>query len=373
MSLRIEEGAKGDFWADRMPEGLSLMRPSDKLVLAAAVLSFLLCAAYVVYSGLETGSMYEAMPVMVLPFVVCGLIYCVRTDYRIILVMIVAVPVLWYLRIIPEALLIFATVVLIGTVGAVSVVEAVQRAMFYGVVRTIEYVNIKRKLGLKDRITAFVFSIPDDLDTRGITMNYGLVRTKLPWKEMLGSMSFGLMIGMFIWIYMSMNPATGSIGTGSSVPLFMLTLMLYIPVLVLPWAIFKSMNVRIDTNYRDFRIYDGIKATLQRMAVPVFAALLFVVLAINRSDFSSVMYFIFVSAAAIVVIVGLTSVLYYAAFESSIINDIVSKWKVFRPVPVFAGLDDDVKHGSPADDLPGTPIRDKEDFGDLNIPEVNAD
>jgi hypothetical protein len=176
------------------------------------------------------------------------------------------------------------------------------------------------------------------------------------------------MVGMFIWIYISMNPAFMDLSIGTSVPLLMFTPILYIPVLVMPWSIFRSLNVRIETNYRDFKVYNGIRATLQRMAVPIVAALFFVLVAINTSDIGAVAFYIFLSAAMIVIILTLASILYYWIFEAIIINDIVSKWKMFRPVPVFVGLETDEKKQS-QDDLPGTPKRDKTDFGKFTLPE----
>jgi hypothetical protein len=55
-------------------------------------------------------------------------------------------------------------------------------------------------------------------------------------------------------------------------------------------------------------------------------------------------------------------------FEAVTINDIVSKWKMYRPVPVFAGLMDDGTN-TQKEDLAGTPRRDKNDFGKLVLPE----
>jgi len=254
----------------------------------------------------------------------------------------------------------------IGVPGVVALVDAFQRTIFYRVLRRIEYINVKSKLSLKDKLTAFLFNIPEDLDTRNITMDYELSRTKFPWREVGNSLTLGMMVGMFIWIYISMNPSFMNLSIETSIPLLMFTLILYIPILVMPWSIFRSLNVRIETGYRDFKVYNGIRATLQRMAVPIVAALFFVLVAINTSDIRAVAFYIFLSAAMIVVILTAVSVLYYWIFEAVIINDIVSKWKMFRPVPVFVGLETADKKGS-WDDLPGTPRRDKSDFGKLTL------
>jgi hypothetical protein len=369
MNLRIEKGRKGDFWADQLPEGIALVRGCDKIILIAAAASFLISLVYVLYAGAkEDAMMHEVMPWLAMPFFVCGVIFYIRSKYWILLILAAAATVLWFVDIVPMTLIFLLFFLLIGASGVAAVVDAVQRIVFYRVLRRIEYINIKNKLTMKDKLAAFVFNVPENLDTRNITMDYELSRTKMPWKEVGNSISLGLMVGMFIWIYLSMNPVFMNLSSESSAPLLMFTLILYIPVLVMPWTIFRSLNVRIETNYRDFKVYNGIRATLQRMAIPVVAALFFVLVAINTSDIYTVAYYIMLSAVMIVVILTTVSVLYYWVFEAVTINDIISKWKMFRPVPVFARLEDGGKR-PPQDDVAGTPRRDKNDFGELVLPE----
>lgn len=368
MSLHIEKGRNSDFWADQLPEGIALVRGFDKLVMIVFVVSLFISSAFVIYE--ETAGKYllhELMPLLAVPFFVCGVILYIKLKYWVLLILAAAAMILWFIHI-PLTIIFLLLFLIIGASGVVALVDALQRLIFYHVLRRIEYINVKKKLTIKDKVVAFLFNVPEDLDTRNITMDYELSRTKIPWREVGNSISMGLMVGMFIWIYISMNPTFMGHGIETSIPLLMFTLILYIPVLVMPWSIFRSLNVRIETKYRDFKVYNGIRATLQRMAVPVVAALFFVLVAINTSDIRAVAFYIFLSAAMIVVILTFVSMLYYWIFESVIINDIISKWKMFRPVPVFVRLEDDVKKQS-LDDLPRTPRRDKTDFGTLVLHE----
>ena len=368
MSIHIEKGKNRDFWADSLPEGISLVRGFDKLIMIAFAITFLISLTYVLYEEAAGNNIIQnLMPLLAIPFFVCGVIFYIRSKYWILLVFAAVGVILWFLSIPPVLVFLFLFLI-IGASGVVVLVDALQRVIFYQVLHTIEYINVKSKLTAKDKLVAFLFNVPEDLDTRNITMDYELSRTKIPWKEVGNSISLGLMVGMFLWIYISMNPTFMDLTTETSVPLLMFTLILYIPVLVMPWSIFRSLNVRIETNYRDFKVYNGIRATLQRMAVPIVAALFFVLVAINTSDIGAVAFYIFLSAAMIVIILTLASILYYWIFEAIIINDIVSKWKMFRPVPVFVGLETDEKKQS-QDDLPGTPKRDKTDFGKFTLPE----
>jgi len=367
MNLHIEKGRNRDFWADQLPEGIALARGFDKLIMIAFVVSFLLALAYVLFEVMRGSGIEDMMPLLAIPFFVCGVVFYIKAKYWILLVIAAAAVVLWFFSI-PMTLIFLFLFLVIGVSGVVALVDAFQRSIFYRVLRRIEYINVKSKLSFKDKLTAFLFNIPEDLDTRNITMDYELSRTKIPWREVGNSISLGMMVGIFIWIYISMNPTFMNLSIETSIPLLMFTLILYIPILVMPWSIFRSLNVRIETGYRDFKVYNGIRATLQRMAVPVVAALFFVLVAINTSDIRAVAFYIFLSAAMIVVILTAASILYYWIFEAVIINDIVSKWKMFRPVPVFVGLETAEKKES-WEDLPGTPRRDKSDIGKLTLPD----
>ncbi|MDR3074821.1 MAG: hypothetical protein LBU30_02125 [Candidatus Methanoplasma sp.] len=369
MTMHIERGRNGDFWANQLPKGMSLTRMFDKCTMVAAAITFVISIIYVLYVGTKPeASLYDGMPILAMPFFVCGLIFYIRSKYWVLILLAAVAAVSWFTGI-EETLIFLILFLIVGAAGVVSLVDAIQRAIFYKVLRSIEYANVKKKLSFTDKTVIFLFNIPEDMDTRNITMDYELSRTKIPWGEVLNSISMGLMVGMFIWIYISMNPTFMDLSSESSVPLLMFTLILYIPVLVMPWSIFRSLNVRIETNYREFKVYNGIKATLQRMAVPVIAALFFVLVAINTSDIHTVLFYILMSAVMIVVTLTLVSILYYWVFEAVTINDIVSKWKVFRPVPVFVGLEDKKGKKRPRHDLPGTPKRDKGDFGKLTLPE----
>lgn len=368
MNSRIEEGRNGDFWIDQLPDGISLVRKFDKFILIAALISFIATFICVIYVGHQPdATRYNIMPfLLAFPFFVCGLIFFTRSKAWILIIIAIAATILWFCDILPTFIF-FPLFLIIGASGVVTLVDALQRAVFYKVLHSIEYINVKKDPSFTDKIIAFLFNVPGDLDTRNITMDYELNRTKIPWKEVANTVYMGLMVGMFIWIYISMNPNFMNLAVERSIPLMMFTLILYIPVLVMPWSIFRSLNVRVETNYRNFKIYNGIKATLQRMAIPIVAALLFVLMAINKSDVFTVLWYILFSAAMIVVVLVSTSLLYHWRFESITINDIISKWRLFRPASVFVGLNKNGKKGW--DDVPGTPERDKTDFGKLTLPE----
>ena len=195
-------------------------------------------------------------------------------------------------------------------------------------------------------------------------MDYNLKRASIPWSEIRETITLGLMIGMFLWIYISMSPKFASLGMFGNTPVYIFAIVLYIPVIVMPWSIFNSLHVRIKTRYRDFSLYEGIKGTIKRMVLPMFAALIYVLSAFHDNDVMAVLTFIGTSIVMIIIVIVFTSGIYYAYFENKLVDDIVAKWKVFRPVELLMTVGDD---DNKKKDFPGTPKRDLTEYGELSF------
>ncbi len=175
------------------------------------------------------------------------------------------------------------------------------------------------------------------------------------------------LIGVFIWIYLSMNPSWMQFDSFANVPVYLFAVMMYIPLIVLPFSIFMSLNVRIETRYRDFKIYDGIKGTLMRMAIPIFAAFMYILVAVNKNGFQDVLGFIVMSVAFNLIITVASCLVYYKGFESDVIDSIISRWSSFRPVQLLMGVKDAEEQIK--EEVPGTPVRDYSDMGELVFPD----
>ena len=264
-----------------------------------------------------------------------------------------------------EFLLMFAIdFIFVGSVGVVAFVSALQRLIFYRVVTKIQGMNIKDRMNFSEKVIAFFFNVPNDIDTRDLTMDYNLKRASIPWSEIRETMTLSLMIGMFLWIYISMSPRFATLTTFSNVPVYIFAIVLYIPVIVMPWSIFNALHVRVKTKYRDFELYEGIKGTIKRMVLPIFAALIYVLTAFHDNDVTAVLSFIGTSIVMIILITAFTSAIYYFYFESKLVDDIVAKWKVFRPVELLMTVGDEAEKKK---EFPGTPKRDMADYGELDF------
>ena len=366
MAFRFVKGRKINFWMNETSEELNLMSRFDKAELAVYIISLIICAVGAVMIMTMTDWVsYYALVLLTAPFFILGLVFYIKSGvwYLLVIIAVFTALAIMYADI-DFIILFFIDAVLVGSVGVVSLVAAIQRLIFYRVLRMTEIINIKEKMTFTDKVIAFFFNIPSDLDTRSITMNYNLHRASIPWKDIGMTMRMGMMIGIFMWIYFSMNPTFILFGSIMDAPMYVFSIVLFIPVIVMPWSIFMSLDVRIKTRYRDFYLYNGILETLNRIILPMFAALAYLLIAVNKSGLTSVLTYIVLSVVITAFIIGLTSVIYYAFFERKIVNDIVAKWKVFRPISLLMEIDekkDDVAS------YPATPARDMKDYSSFDF------
>lgn len=331
----------------------NLLRDTDRrtlwLFLAVLAISLVALALMVLT---DTFTFYEALPITALPLFTIGLInYIVRKRWVAAIAIVAASAVVYFLD---PSLVLFLLYVLVCAEGVAVMVEVIQRATFYKILRSVEFVNIKPSPSPADRITTFMFNIPCDLDTRNLTMDHSIRRVNMPWRDMFQSMVLSLALCMFLWIYMFLNPAFHT--STSGLPIYTFTIILYVSLLVLPWSIMKSLNVRIESDYRDFRIYTGLLETIKRMFLPVLAALVFLALALSSGTYT--LYYIAMSVAMIVIITIFTSVMYYTNNEADVVNDITARWREFHPADIYSGYEGTERTSSMDDGVPGTPRRD---------------
>ena len=352
--------------AENLPAGISVMRPIDRFTLIVWAVSFLACMV-----ALYATSVSEIW-IFALPFVVAGFIYLlVRRNY-IALVIIAVILVATYFLTSEDHQYVYLYImayICFGATGVASIVDAIQRLIFYRILRVIRTVNTNKKVPIRYKLVAFLFSVPHDLDTRNIMADLDVRSRRFPVRDLMTTIGLSMTVGMFFWIYISFNPSFVNLSDTSNFTLtdsslMMFTVMLYVPVLVMPVSIFRSMNVRIGTNFRDFKLYNGAVSTIQRMAVPVAAALIFVILAVSTSrDLMAVLVFIGISAAMIMFVVSVTTVVYFYGMEATIVSSIARKWKIFMPVTLLGSL----KEREPEADFPGTPTRDESDVSGVEL------
>lgn len=345
----------------RERERIRLLSNADKVLLAIFAVSFILAIVGLQVIRVRGLSVFISAIIASMPLAIVGISYCAHYRKMYMLA-------LWSLAILAMILLsvdiswiLAVACISLGLVGLLALVSVFQKAIFFPIVSSIEYLNIKTRLSVFDRLVSFLFSISGDLDTRNIEIDANLNRASIPWREVASTLRLSFMAGLFIWIYISMNPSWFSSDTFANVPVYLFSLMLYIPLLVMPFSIFMSLNVRISTRYRDFKVYDGVKMTLYKMLAPILVAFMYILLAVNNNGIEVVFYFVLFSAVFNLLINLLACLSFYRWFEGGVVNEIRSQWSTFRPVSMMMVVEDE--NHTIKEEVPDTPRRDLSDLG----------
>ena len=349
---KAADSGKKKIKVDNSPK-INLLSKRDKITLLLFICLFagsLVALWYLIaYQDL---TIYSALPTMAIPFFIIGVIFYIIRRRFIAVIAVAAISLVAYL-LLPVSVL-FIVYLLVCTEGVAQMVEIIQRGTFYSIMASIERVNVKDALSLKDKFIVFLFNIPVDIDTRNLKIDKNIIVDKIPWKDMLFSMMLALLFCMFLWIYLFLNPSF-DIGL-QGVPIYTFTIVLYLSMVVMPWSIFSTLNARIDTEYRAFKIYSGFLGTFARMFLPIFAALIFLIIAVSSGPDN--FYYVAMSLVMIIVMITFTSIMYYTSNEVVVVNDIVDKWGVFHPSSIYSGYSEAGKKSTLDDGVPGTPRRD---------------
>lgn len=370
---RIVKGRKVKYWEDSLPSSVTELSLFDRTVLILWTLSLLASLAalsYFIYAS--TFDKYVSVQVLAAPFILVGVYYMLdnflrgNKAYLLFLVMVgiivgvlIAIDVHSY-----GSVALFIAEIAVGSVGVAVVVASIQKLIFFRTLHSVRYMNIKAKRSLGDRVVSFMFNVPPDIDTRRIELTLSK-SFKFPWKDMFTTAMLSMAVGLFVWIYFSMNPvASDDSITDASLSVF--TVILYVPIITMTFSIYKTVDARVESDFEPYRLYNGVVATIQRMALPVLAVLLYVYYKIdNTDDYSSVLQFIIISAVVIFFVVMLTSAIYYRTLSDGVVADIEQKNKIFIPVSLFANLKNESRKDKKT--VPGTPERDESDISKLDI------
>lgn len=369
---KIVKGRKVNYWEDSLPSSVTELDSFDHITLILWSLSLLIslgALAFFLYDN--TFDQYTAVQVLAAPFILVGVYYMLdnfvrgNKAYMVFLVMVgIIVGVLMLIDIHEYgSIAIFVAEIAVGSVGVAVVVAALQKAIFFRTLHSVRYMNVKAKRTLGDKVVSFMFNVPPDIDTRRIELTFNK-SYKFPWKDMFTTAMLSMAVGLFIWIYFSMNPVASMDFADASLSVF--TVILYVPVFTMLFSIYKTVDARVESDFEPYRMYNGVVATIQRMALPVLAVLIYVYYKIeNTEDYGSVLGFIVLSAVIIFFVVMLTSIIYYRTMSDSVVADIEQKNKIFIPVSLFANL----KNENPREKriVPGTPVRDESDIGKLDF------
>ena len=349
--MRLEKLA-----GNRRRRKLDLSDNYDIALLRLFLLSLAVCtvaSAVSIVTGM-VATVAEAIPIFSFSLVIVGLVsFAGRFRWYYTLVLLGAVGLLYQYGV-ETVILLFVVYAVMGGFGVVAVVVTLQRKLFYRTLARIEGLSLREEREIKDKILVFMFNIPDDINTNDLVMDHNMRRESIPVDDTLRTMGMGFLIGVFLWLYISLNPSLLTAYSLEYILLIMFLLTLYLPFLVLPWSIFRSLDVRIKGPYHDLRLYKGAVSTIKKIAMPIIPIALYTIGAVRRMSLGEIGGFIGMSVIFNIIIMATTAIVYFSLYERQLIEDIVSKWRTYRPRPVMAEV---VQREEETKDVPATPTR----------------
>jgi len=140
---------------------IDLATPDDRLTVLIFLVSMLVSLVIgVVFMELYDLDILELAMFPTMPLVVVGAFQIIRSRYKFYLILVAAaVGAMFYLQVAYATIGAIALIAL-GIPGVVKLVAVLQRFLFYRVVSSVEYLNIRTDLSLWDRVVAFVSTYP---------------------------------------------------------------------------------------------------------------------------------------------------------------------------------------------------------------------
>ena len=323
--------------------------PRVLVFLASLVVSVVLAAVLPLVSD-DVGCA-ESIVALAIPFVALGVWDAASSRRWLRTLALVAVPaVLAYFDWSYGA---FAAMLLSGSVGVSGAADLLQRRCAPSIIDSVEHGAVRPDRTPADRAVSFLFDIPPGMDARNIHINGTIRRESIPWRQFGRSMLPVLVPMTLVWMIAvcAMGPRT-SVWTAL---LPVVAVSLYVLVTFQAVYAIGTMDVRVESAGREFRIFDGLIGTSLRMLVPAVVALAVVILVESHGwGALAVVIGSAVSGAA----VCLLSLWHYSdKGEADFVEGLHAEWSRSHPVDFYSDIDGKDSRNRMDDGVPGTPRR----------------
>ena len=220
---------------------------------------------------------------------------------------------------------------LLLAIGAIGIMSAIARIVTPWILVKIACSERKSTI---DRVVAWVFAIPDALDTRSLTINRSDSEPeRIPWNDVKRAVAWEIVLGLVLCVYVSFSTLTS--GTEASVIFRMFTLLIsasiFVPLIVLPWFIFLGLDAKLKGTVKDFELYDGIKSRIFRSYVAVGTLLIFIRLTLSEVDLETFLTGFASYAASLTVVAFGFSFVFFNFFSFDLSGDIAKDFERIRP------------------------------------------
>lgn len=211
--------------------------------------------------------------------------------------------------------------------GIVGVLSALERRYTARALRQISRLSSSRGFSMADRAVKWLFNIPDVLDTRTLSICPQGPRRQVSISDLKAPVMWQLIFGFVLGIYISFNPFFSDRSPEALLRLFSLltSASILIPLIILPWFLFRRLGAGISGQTRPFTLFDGIRSRMFQSYFAIGTIVILVRLSIEEIAVA-LEYFVFAFAAfmaTLLVSATVVTFVYLNYFENKLAEDII--------------------------------------------------
>ncbi len=210
--------------------------------------------------------------------------------------------------------------------GAVGLVSALTRKFTPSALAAIRGISAKQNPKLSDRALVWIFGIPDTLDTRTLRVISLPPQDAFPRRAFTQAIMWELALGTVLAVYIAFNPLLTGGTSESLISLFgaLQSAAIIVPLVMLPWFVYTSVDATIKGAVKDFRLYDGIKARIFRSYIAVGTLVVFVRMSLTKTDLDAYAVGLVSYVSMLLAAATLFTYVYYNYFDRELTIDIIA-------------------------------------------------
>ncbi len=190
--------------------------------------------------------------------------------------------------------------------------------------------GISRKEDWESKAIMWFFTIPGALDTDMVLADEPTKETSFPWDRFRTAVLWQVAFGIIIAIYVSLNPWLLRNFSMDQLFRFMSTAFVVVPILVIPWFIFRRLNARFKGVAKDFTLYAALKDRMTRLIITAGTLLIFIRMALESVKLEDLLFalgsYIFIMVLCIIAF----TFIYFNFFENKLAGETFNRWSEAR-------------------------------------------
>jgi len=216
--------------------------------------------------------------------------------------------------------------------GIIGVMSALEREFVPRLLHEIAESGKKEKLTARYRALRWLFNIPDVLKVDSLTVHPAPKRNSVHLRDVVSAMSWQLIFGAVLAMYVSLNPFVSGGNEGSLANIFGLLTngALLIPVVIIPWLVYRSLGASIGGPAKEFTLYNGLRSRLFQTFFAVGTLLLVARILVTSTNIEAFVAGFTSFMGSLLLISLICTFVFLNYFENDLVEDIAVEFRAIR-------------------------------------------